>query len=131
MEEELVRYEKLDIIATVHEPTLRVSPIVVAVTKPNFGINSAAEIFKNAIRNCIQGIEGSTNISDDILIFGRNQEAHDKSLTAVFERRREKGLTLNKNKCVFNKSTLVLFGHIFNGNGVSLDPEKVQDIKRA
>ena len=72
----------------------------------NFAINSAAEIFHNAIRNCIQGIEGSINISDGILIFGRNQEAHDKLLTAVFERLKEKGLTLNKNKCVFNKRTL-------------------------
>ena len=95
----------------------------------NFGINSAAEIFKNAIRNCVQGIEGSINISDDILIFGRNQEAHDKSLTAVFVRLREKGLTLNK--CVFNKSTLDFFGHIFSANDVSPDPNKVQGIKRA
>ena len=44
----------------------------------DFGIIFAAEIFQNAIRNCIQGIEGSINISDDILIFGRNQEAPDR-----------------------------------------------------
>ena len=65
----------------------------------NFGINSAAEIFQNAIRNCIHDIPGSINVSDDILIFGRNQETHDASLSAVLERLKEKGLTLNKNKC--------------------------------
>ena len=51
-----------------------------------FGINSAADIFQNAIRNCIQDIPGSINVSDDILIFGRNQETHDASLSAVLER---------------------------------------------
>ena len=66
-----------------------------------------------------------------MLIFGRIQEAHDKSLKAAFEKLKEIGLTLNKNKCVFNKSTLEFFGHIFNVKGVSPDPKKVQDIKRA
>ena len=32
---------------------------------------------------------------------------------------------------MFNKSTLEFFGHIFSANGVSPDPKKVQDIKRA
>ena len=97
----------------------------------NFGINSAAEIFQNAIRNCIHDIPGSINVSDDILIFGRNQETHDASLSAVLERLKEKGLTLNKNKCAFNKGTLEFFGQIFSAMGTSPDPKKVQDIKLA
>ena len=97
----------------------------------NFGINSAAEIFQNAIRNCIHDIPGSINVSDDILIFGRNQETHDASLSAVLERLKEKGLTLNKNKCAFNKGTLEFFGQIFSAKGTSPDPKKVQDIKLA
>ena len=97
----------------------------------NFGINSAAEIFQNAIRNCIHDIPGSINVSDDILIFGRNQETHDASLSAVLERLKEKVLTLNKNKCAFNKGTLEFFGQIFSAKGTSPDPKKVQDIKLA
>ena len=57
----------------------------------------------------------------------RLEKAHDKSRTVVFERLKEKGRTLNK----FNKGTLEFFGHIFSGNGVSPDPKRVQDIKRA
>ena len=76
----------------------------------NFGINSAAEIFQNAIRYCILDIPGCINVSDEIMIYGVNQEAHDKSLTSVMERLKEKGLTLNRNKCAFNKTNLELFG---------------------
>ena len=66
----------------------------------NFWINYAAEIFQNAIRNCMQGIEGSINISNVILIFGRNQEAHDKSLTAVFDRLKEGTYAEQEQVCV-------------------------------
>ena len=32
----------------------------------NFGVSSAAEIFQNAIRETLSGIEGAINLSDDI-----------------------------------------------------------------
>ena len=34
----------------------------------NFGISSASEVFQEAIRGVIQGIPGTLNISDDIII---------------------------------------------------------------
>ena len=63
------------------------------------------------------------------MIYGVNQEALDKSLIAVMERLKEKGLTLNRNKCAFNKTTLNFFGKIFSSNGTSPDQKKVKDIK--
>ena len=38
----------------------------------NFGISSAAEIFQNTIRETLAGIPGAYNISDDILIAGKD-----------------------------------------------------------
>jgi hypothetical protein len=46
------------------------------------------------------------NNADDIIIFAKNQEEHDKTLRLVLQRLREKNLTLNKAKCEFNKSQL-------------------------
>ena len=43
----------------------------------NFGISSAAEIFQNAIRETLSGIQGGINISDDILVYGKTQGDHD------------------------------------------------------
>ena len=92
----------------------------------NFGTHSAAEIFQDAIRGCIQGIPGTINVSDDILVFGPDQASHDRALEAVFKRIKSCGLTLNPNKCVFGKHHLEFFGHIFSSGGISPDPKKVR-----
>jgi hypothetical protein len=46
-------------------------------TRLNFGTSSAAEVFQNAIQQVLSGIEGARNVSDDIIIFGTDQAAHD------------------------------------------------------
>jgi hypothetical protein len=79
----------------------------------NFGISSAAEIFQNVIRETLEGIPGALNISDDILVFGKTQSAHDQSLEVVFQRLKERGLTLNKHKCEYGKDKLEFYGYVF------------------
>lgn len=95
----------------------------------SFGISSAAEVFQNIIEQVLDRIPGTRNISDDIIIFGRTQEEHDASLAAVFQRL--KGLTVNGDKCVFNKHTLHFYGHVFSKEGVSPDPKKIKAIHEA
>ena len=94
----------------------------------NFGISSAAEVFQNAIRQTLNGLKGTLNISDDILVHGKNQAEHDENLRACFQRLRESGLTLNREKCVFNKGNLKFFGYVFSKSGLSPDPDKIKDI---
>ena len=94
----------------------------------NFGISSAAEIFQNVIRETLEGIPGTLNISDDILVFGKTQSVHDHSLEAVFRRLKERGLTLNKRKCECSKNKVEFFGYTFSGDGITPDPKKIEDI---
>ena len=68
------------------------------------------------------------NISDDILVFGTTQEKHHQNLRAVFQRLRERGLTLNKSKCEYSKDKLEFFGYIFSKDGIAPDPKKVNDL---
>ena len=96
-----------------------------------FGISSAAEIFQNTLCTTLEGLKGTRNISDDILVFGRTQEEHDENLEATFTRIQQKGLTLNKHKCEFNKDKIEFFGYIFSKDGISPDPKKVEAIKSA
>ena len=94
-----------------------------------FGISCASEVFQHAIEQVLMGIPGVKNISDDIIIYGKTQEDHDKSLDQVLQRLEEKGLTLNGAKCEFNKRSLEFFGHIFSQEGMSPSREKVQAIR--
>ncbi|CAB4033208.1 Hypothetical predicted protein [Paramuricea clavata] len=96
--------------------------------RSKFGISSAAEIFQNVIRETLEGIPGALNISDDILVFGKTQNAHDHSLEAVFQRLKERGLTLNKHKCEYGKDKLEFYGYVFSGDGIAPDPKKIDDI---
>ena len=51
-----------------------------------FGIISAQDEFDQAIQRTISGVPGARNITDDIIVFGRNKEDHDKNLREVFKR---------------------------------------------
>ena len=92
--------------------------------KLNFGISRAAEIFQNIIREAPEGIPGTLNISNDILVFGKTQSAHDHS----FRRLKERSLTLNKRKCEYSKNKVEFFGYTFSGDGITPDSKKIEDI---
>ena len=100
-------------------------------TRLNFGTNSASEIFQNTINEQIRDIQGILNISDDVIVFAKTQDAHDKALQAVFQKLSDVSLMLNKSKCEFNKHSLTFFGFVFSAEGISPDPKKVQAIHNA
>ena len=98
----------------------------------NFGTRSAGEIFQETVsKEITRDIVGCINISDDILVFGRNQKEHDQNLEKLFKRAREKEITFNKDKCEFNKDKCLYYGMVFSKEGASPDPMKVEAIKQA
>ena len=96
-----------------------------------FGINAASEIFQEAIRELLTGLPGCKSISDDIIVFGKGQEEHNKNLRDVLQRLKENNLRLNKDKCEFSKTEIKFYGHIFSAVGVRPDPKKVDAIHEA
>ena len=51
-----------------------------------FGITSAPEHFQRHVSEVLTGIEGVVGMRDDVLVFGKNQEEHDKRLTEALKR---------------------------------------------
>jgi len=66
---------------------------------------------------------------DDILVWGKDHEEHDKRLKVVLERIRDSGMTLNKEKCVFRASKIKFLGHYVECGKVHVDPEETAAIK--
>ena len=56
-------------------------------------------------------------------MFGKTLKEHHQNLKAVFQRLKEKGLTLNKSKCEFRKDKLEFFVYMFSKDGISPDPK--------
>ncbi|GAB1602665.1 hypothetical protein Ahia01_000546200 [Argonauta hians] len=94
----------------------------------NFGVNSAAEVFQEAIRQALNGLPGVVNVSDDIPVFGKDQQSHEANLRGVLQRLREKNLTLNRDKCQYMKPSIEFLGHIFCADGMQPCPNKLKQI---
>ena len=95
-----------------------------------FGVNSASEIFQETIRQTLADIDGAVNLSDDILIYGCTQEEHNASLRKVLQRLAERGLTLNRDKCEYDKTSLEFLGHVFGADGIKPSPDKIKIITK-
>ena len=94
-----------------------------------FGITSAPEHFQRRMNEILGDIEGAVCLIDDILIYGETQAEHDQRLLSVLNRISEAGLTLNKEKCVFNTTSIKFLGQLIDSTGVKADPEKIHAVK--
>jgi hypothetical protein len=65
---------------------------------------------------------------DDILIFSKNEEEHDKHLRMVLQKLRENQLYAKLNKCEFWLTEVSFLGHIISARGMFVDPIKVKDV---
>ena len=65
-------------------------------TRMNYGTKSAAEIFQKEISEALNGLEGVLNISDDILVYRKDEEQHDDHVEEVLKRCRKRELRLGQ-----------------------------------
>ena len=94
-----------------------------------FGICSAPEHFQKRMSQILEGLDGVLCQMDDVLLFGKNKEEHDVRLRAALEKLEAAGVTLNEEKCEFEKSRLLFLGHIIDEQGIHADPNKTASIK--
>ena len=101
------------------------------------GATPSSSICHEVLRRDLQGIRGSLNIADNILVWGIGSsdevatEDHDRALREVFEMFRRTGLTLNRRKCVFGATRTKFFGYVFSAEGVLPDGDKVTALREA
>ncbi|KAJ9542329.1 hypothetical protein OSB04_028835 [Centaurea solstitialis] len=65
---------------------------------------------------------------DDILIYSSSLTAHVDHLRCVFHYLQKYQFYVKRSKCVFGATSLEYLGHIISGQGVEMDPKKVEAI---
>ncbi|WMV13478.1 hypothetical protein MTR67_006863 [Solanum verrucosum] len=65
---------------------------------------------------------------DDILIFSRSNEDHNKHLRIILQILREKELYAKLCKCEFLLDEVAFVGHVLSTEGVKVDPSKIQAV---
>ena len=96
-----------------------------------FGVTSAPDIYQHAIQQALHGCEGVRNISDDIILHGKDDQQHDERLEKLLERLQQRGLTLNSAKCKFKMPQLEFMGYLLSTRGIGPTESKVEAVVNA
>jgi hypothetical protein len=65
---------------------------------------------------------------DDILIFSKTEEEHEKHLRMVLEKLRSNQLYAKFSKCEFWLTEVTFLRHVISAGGILVDPSKVKDV---
>jgi hypothetical protein len=65
---------------------------------------------------------------DDILVFSKTKEEHEKHLRLVLEKLQSNKLYAKFSKCEILLTKVAFLGHVISAGGVSVDPSKVKDV---
>jgi hypothetical protein len=65
---------------------------------------------------------------DDILVFSKMEEEHEKHLRLILEKLRSNKLYAKFSKCEFWLTKVAFLRHVISARGVSVDPGKVKDV---
>ena len=95
-----------------------------------FGITNAPAIFMDYMNRIFSHFLDKFVVVfiDDILIYSRTKEEHGEHLRSVLEILREKRLYAKLSKCEFWLEEVNFLGHVISGQGISVDPAKVEAV---
>ena len=96
-----------------------------------FGLQGAPAAFSRLMRKVLRGLPRVQNYIDDIVIHTATWAEHIESVTDVFRRLRESGLTAKPSKCTMGNKHVEFLGHMVGGGKMSPVTDKVAAIKNA
>ena len=74
-------------------------------------------------------VKGAVGIADDVAVYAKNEEEHNKILHKLMQVAEENGLVFNSKKCLTKQNQIKFFGTIYADNGIHPDPKKIEDLK--
>ena len=95
-----------------------------------FGLTNAPAAFMDLMNRVFKDFMDKFVIVfiDDILVYSRSQEEHVDHLRVVLQILREKQLYAKFSKCEFWLDSVVFLGHVISGNGIQVDPKKIEAV---
>ena len=87
------------------------------------------DIYQQKIDQILEDCDRAIGVSDDVCIYGKTIEEHDRRLRKTMDTAQKYGLVFNKEKCKIRQKQIKFYGLIWDENGSHPDPEKCDKIK--
>ncbi|KAF2901261.1 hypothetical protein ILUMI_04928 [Ignelater luminosus] len=94
-----------------------------------YGISSAPKVFQERFKQIFRDCKGTDIYIDDIIIWGKDEEEHNRRLQKVLEIARKSKVKFNLDKCRFGKSSIKYMGHNISTNGIECQPKVIDVVK--
>ena len=96
-----------------------------------FGLTNAPTVFMCLMNGIFRNYLDKFTIVflDDILIYSKIEEEHEKHLRIPLQVLGENQLYAKLSKCSFYQRQVQYLGHIISKEGIAVDPEKIKEIK--
>ena len=93
-----------------------------------FGVVFAQEVFHKTVHEKFRDLSCCETDIDDILVYGRTIEEHDRNLEHVVDRVNQINMKLSKEKCQFRQTEITYLGERLTQHGVKPDVDKIKAI---
>jgi hypothetical protein len=96
-----------------------------------FGLTNAPAAFQHFMNDIFRDMLDTKVVIylDDILIFSKNQEDHERDVKEVLRRLAKNQLFCKLSKCSFHADTVDYLGLVISPRGISMEEKKVQAVK--
>ncbi|GJZ64703.1 hypothetical protein Tco_0621124 [Tanacetum coccineum] len=134
-------YSKIDLWSGYHQLRIREEDIPITAFRTRyghyefqvmpFGLTNAPAVFMDLMnRVCKPYLDKFVIVFiDDILIYSKNKDEHEKHLKIILELLKKEQLYAKFSKCDFWLESVQFLGHVINNKGVHVDPAKVEAIR--
>ena len=90
------------------------------------GLGNVTDLFESCIHEILQGLNGVTNIVDDILVFGTSYDEFKSNVISFLDRCVEEDIHLNPDKIQIGCAEIPFFGNVLSKDGLCPDNKKVE-----
>ena len=94
------------------------------------GPSNATDLFETCIHEILQGLDGCTNIADDVLVFGTTYDEFKANVIAFLDCCVQEDMHLNLDKVKIDCLKVPFFGNVLSKDGLSPDTRKVELIQQ-
>ena len=94
------------------------------------GLSNAIDLFETCIHEVLHGLNGCTNITDDVLVYGTTYDEFKSDVLAFQDRCVQEDMHLNLDKVKIDCPEIPFFGNILSTDGLSPDTKKVESIQQ-